>query len=300
LGRFFRQGSDPEFAGRIVGLIDMRHGKPVHDRVNQSRIVTHEGQTMSSITLNLGQKLGGTRSIPEHIQAIICIGGLAGFGILWLLDAASVFVLIVGTMVVIAGLYALAHFIPALRSSLRIYELGLETMVQGKINAFRFDELNCLEAKFTDHKWKYNYIGTSAKIEFSVDGRILPCIYKCDFRRGTTSEKWVMLALHQCSQAIERRLLAELERHGAIRWRDNVSLTDEGIQLADSASTSRLIPYRQISDWKIDDNELKIWKDGAALPLLVFKNDSPNFLPLYNLFQSLAEAARHIQPAGSH
>jgi hypothetical protein len=101
-------------------------------------------------------------------------------------------------------------------------------------------------------------------------------------------------------QPVERRLLAELERHGAIRWRDNVSLTDEGIQLADSASTSRLIPYRQISDWKIDDNELKIWKDGAALPLLVFKNDSPNFLPLYNLFQSLAEAARHIQPAGSH
>src|SRR5262245_34602690 len=106
---------------------------------------------MSNATLSLGQKLGGTRSIPEYIQAIICLGGLAEFGALWLLDAASVFVLIIETVVVVAGLYAGAHFVPALRSSLRVFEHGLELVVQGESTAFRFDELNCLEVRFTDH-----------------------------------------------------------------------------------------------------------------------------------------------------
>src|SRR4030095_10868566 len=183
---------------------------------------------------------------------------LLAFVALWYLDAAHFFVLIPATCVGVALLYAAAHFVPALRSSLRVFEHGLELEVQGKSTAFRFDELNCLEAQFTDHKWKYNYIGTSARLEFGVDGRILPCVYRCDFRRGTTSERWVMLALHRCSQALERRLLAELERQGAIRWRDNVALTDEGLRLADSAGTTRLIAYRQIGDWKIEDNELKI------------------------------------------
>ena len=250
---------------------------------------------MASETLNLGEKLGGYRSIPERIQAVLCLGGLGMFVALWFLgNAANFFVLIPVTIAAIAALYAAFHFLPALRSSLRIFEQGIELEIQGKSRSFRFAELTSLEAKFTDHHYKHAYIGTAAKLEFYVEGRHLPYTYECDFRRGGRGEKWVMLALQLCSQAIEQRLLVELEQKGSIRWRDNVSLTDEGILITDPGGASRLVAYLAISDWKVVDNDLKIWKADDALPWLVFHNDSPNFIPLYNLFQSLAQAARNI------
>ena len=66
--------------------------------------------------------------------------------------------------------------------------------------------------------------------------------------------------------------------------------------LADSAGASRLIPYREISQWKVVDNELKIWKVGDALPCLVLGNDTPNFAPLMGLFERLCGATRNIDP----
>ena len=153
----------------------------------------------------------------------------------------------------------------------------------------------CLQ-KLTHHQYKYQYIGTKAKIEFLVDGRYTPCTCECEYRRNSRSEQWVMLALDLCSQAIQSRLLAELEREGQVRWRDNVSLTEEGIVLSDSAGIPRLIPYREIAQWKVVDNELKIWKAGDALPCLVMGNDTPNFAPLLGLFERLCGATQNIDP----
>jgi hypothetical protein len=189
------------------------------------------------------------------------------------------------------------HCIPAFRSSLTIYEDGLETVVQGKTTAFRYDQLTSLSVKYTHHKLNHQYIGTKANLEFFVDGRLLPHKIECEFRSGNRTEQLLALATEKCSQAIQIRLLGELERTGAVRWRDNVSLTAEGILLKDSASASRLIPFREIVDWKIADNDLKIWKANDALPCLMMTGETPNFVPLFNLFESLASALRTNDPS---
>jgi hypothetical protein len=251
---------------------------------------------MTHNTRDFGQQLGSTVSIPPYIQAASVFGPLVLFATLWTLNVAPVLVLIGGTCGLAFALCMIARRIPALCSSLTIYENGLEMVVQGKPSAFAYDQLNCLAAKYTHHKVNHNYIGTRARIEFFVDGRFTPYIYDGEFRRDKRGDLLIPLAIEKCSQAIQHRLLAELEQKGVVAWRDNVSLTVDGIMLTDSESTARLIPYRNIVDWKIVDNDLKIWKAGDALPCLVLANDTPNFGPLFGLFKSLASATRNIDP----
>ncbi len=253
---------------------------------------------MTTDALQFGQKLGGTRSVPEYIQASICLGALAVFGVLWQMNVASVFVLIFGTFAAIVVLYAIAYCIPAFRSTLRVYEQGLEMIVQGKAVSFRYDQLTSLAARFTHHKVNHQYIGTRLRIEFVVEGRFSPYVYEGEFRQGSHSERLISLALDTCSQAIQRRLLAELEREGAVRWQGGVLLTADGIQLQDAPGVSRLIPYRDISAWKIDDNYLKVWKADDALPCVRMINETPNFAPLLTLFESLYSATRNIESSG--
>ncbi len=245
---------------------------------------------------DLGQLLASANSIPEYIQIALAGGAVAAFLVLGGLDVAPSWVLLSATVGGSLALYLLALRIPALRSSLRVHEYGLESVVQGKAAAFTYDELTVVTARFTDYQMKHQYIGTRARIEFFLEGRMTPYVHECEFRRGNRSERVIALAIAQCSEAIERRLLAQLEREGTIRWRDNVSLTAEGLLLTDSPSSSRLIPYGQIDAWKVSDNQLKIWKTDAALPFFVMDNDTPNFTPLLGLFQSLCQAIRNIEP----
>jgi hypothetical protein len=252
---------------------------------------------MTHEKLNLGQQLGRTRSIPEYIQVAISFGAMAAWLILLGLGVAPFFVVFVGAMIGAVGVYIAMFYIPALRSTLTIYERGLELVVQGKTSAFAYDQLTCLEAKFKHHELNHNYIGTLATLSFSVEGRYSPYTYECEFRQGLRSEQMVLLAIDLCSQAIQRRLLADLEREGVVRWRDNVVLTPEGLLLIDSADDSRLVPYRQIGAFKVADNQLRIWKTDAALPFLVLANDTPNFVPILGLFESLCTASRSVEAA---
>lgn len=255
---------------------------------------------MKTVTPSLGEKLGQIRSIPELMQAVICMAAMGGFFALWHLNAAPVMVLIAGALGAAIALYAAAHYLPVLCSSLTIYEGGLEMNVRGTPSIISNDALTCLAAEFTHHYWKHQYTGSRARLQFFVDGRMKPHTYHCDYRRGHRSERTVMLAIEQCNQAIQRRLLADLERSGAIPLRGNVSLTAEGIKFADSFSSSRLIPYRELSAWKVVENDLKIWKGDDALPCLVVPNDTPNFVPLCSLFELLCSvdvgAAAHPEP----
>jgi hypothetical protein len=249
---------------------------------------------MTPDTLSLGRKLGSKSSIPDSIQAAICLGVLVVFAALWQLKIVSVSVLMGGTIAGAVALLVIAHRIPSLRTCITVYENGLETMVHGKSAVFAYDQLTSLVAKETDLVANLQYVRTTTRIEFFVDGRLTPYIYDFEFRRGSRKELLALLVMNKCSEAIERRLLAQLERDGAVRWRDNVSLTAEGLLLADPVSASRLIPYQEIGDWKIDFNDLKIWKANDALPCLVMNNAAPNFIPLFNLFQSLCTSIRNV------
>lgn len=233
-----------------------------------------------------------TGSVPESIQAAIVGGSLLFFLAALSLHLAPVSILIAGTLAGSVALFVTARCIPSLHSSLAVHEHGLEVVVHGESTVFTYDEVSCIAAKLTHHLLNHQYVGTRVRLEFSIDGRFRPCVYDGEFRRNGWKERLVMAAMERCSRAIQERLLAELESNGALRWRDNVSLTPEGIVLTDSDTASRIIPYAEISDWKIDDNDLKIWKADDALPFLMMGNDTSNFVPLFGLFESLCNAAR--------
>jgi hypothetical protein len=252
---------------------------------------------MTKAAGNLGQFVASTNSIPESLQVALAGGTLVSFVVLWFLDAASVFVLLPAMFAGSLALYFIAHRIPVLRTSLRVHEHGLESVVRGKCVSFAFDELSAISARLTDHVVNHQYIGTRVRLEFFLDERLTPHVHECEFRRGLHGERVVLLAIGCCSDAIERRLLAQLERDGAVRWRDGVSLTADGLLLADASGASRLIPYDQIGAWQVVDSRLKIWKNGDGLPFFVMGSDTPNFTPLLGLFQSLCEAIRRLAPA---
>src|SRR5687767_8456346 len=215
---------------------------------------------------DFGQLLAKHHSIPEYIQVILAGGAMVTWFVLLGFDVGSVFVTIPATLGGAYVLYRLAFRIPGLRSSLAVYEQGLESVVQGEARSFAYEELSAIAAKFTHHSVNHTYIGTRGTIEFFVDGRMSPHVHACEFRRGSRSEQLLSLAISRCSEAIERRLLAQLEREGAVRWRDNVSLTPLGLLIADAGGHSRLIDYRQIGDCQMVDNRLQICKAGEGLP----------------------------------
>jgi hypothetical protein len=245
---------------------------------------------------DLGQLLATKNSIPEYIQVILAAGAMVTWLVLLALDVGSVLVTIPASLGGALALYLLAFRIPALRTSLSVFEHGLESVVQGHARSFAYDDLSAIAAKFTDHLVNHQYIGTRATIEFFIDGRMSPHVHSCEFRHGSRGEGVVGLALSRCSEAIERRLLAQLEREGAVRWRDNVSLTPDGLLIDDGGGHSRLIDYRQIGDCKMADNKLQICKAGEGLPFFSIKNDEPNFTPLFGLFRSLCQAIHNIKP----
>jgi hypothetical protein len=185
-----------------------------------------------------------------------------------------------------------------------VYEHGLESVFHGKSAAFAYDQLSAISTRFTDHLVNHQYIGTRARIELFVEGRLSPYVHECEFRRGSYGERVVSLAISKCCDAIEHKLLAQLESEGALRWREDVALTPEGLLLAEKSGVTpsagcaaRLIPYGQIGGWKVADGQLQIFKTGDGLPFFVMKNDTPNFTPLFGLFQSLCQAIRNIEPA---
>ncbi|HEX5103208.1 MAG TPA: hypothetical protein VFV87_05325 [Pirellulaceae bacterium] len=260
--------------------------------------MTRESMTRETMTCpspTLGQKLGRVRSIPELIQAVICLAAVGGFIVLWRQDAAPVLVLAVGAIGAAVALCGAAYCLPVICSSLTIYEGGLELNVGGKTTVIPFEALQRLETEFTDQRWKGQYVGTRARLQFFVDGRTRPHNYTCDYRHGQRKERTAMLAIDKCHEAIQMRLLAELEQKGALPWRGNVSLTAEGIKLTDSPISSRLVPFREISAWKLVEDNFKIWKGDDALPCVVVPSDTPNFFPLCGLFELLCSA--QIEPA---
>src|SRR5262245_22147446 len=251
---------------------------------------------MADEQLRFGQKLGHLRTVPESIQYALGGSAVVLFVILWQLDIVSVRMAQAATVVITVAIFGIMHCVPALRSSLTIYEHGLETVVQGKSLAFAYDQLDSVAAKFTDHKLNHQCVGIRARIEFFVDGQLSPYVHQCDFRRGSHKERLISLAIDKCSQAIQRRLLAELDREGFVRWRNNIALCADGLLIVDSASDLRLIPFQEIVEWKIADNTLKIWRAKEALPCVAMGNESPNFVPLFRLFESLARVTRKIDP----
>jgi hypothetical protein len=251
---------------------------------------------MSKGTRDFGQFLAATHCIPESLQIALAGGAMVSLLVLLGFDIAPFFVLLVATLGGAFVLYWLAFRIPALRTSLRVYEHGLESVVHGNYRSFAYDELGAISVRFTDHLVNHNYIGTRARIELLVEERLTPYVHECEFRHGNKSERLILLAIDMCSQAIERKLLVQLERDGALRWRDDVALTPDGLLLAEK-DASRLIPYGQIGSWRIEENQLQIFKNGDGLPFFVMKNDTPNFTPLFGLFQSLCQATRNIEAA---
>lgn len=216
----------------------MARGKLAWIKVGQA---DSGGNPMTKGARDLGQFVANTNSIPESFQLALAGGAMVTFVVLLGLNVAPVLVLIPGTLIGSLALYFLLFRIPAFRTSLVVYEHGLESVVQGKSAGFAYDELTAISARFTDHLVNHQYIGTKARIELFVEGRLRPHVHACEFRRGNHGERVVALVIDRCCQ--------------------------------------------------------EIFKNGDALPFFVMKNDTPNFTPLFGLFQSLCQAIRNIEAA---
>ncbi len=239
---------------------------------------------------DLGQQLGRLKSTSETKQMAIVAVSLLGWGALWQLGIINGFTFFVGNLSTIIGIYLL--LLNFAGDALYLFERGLELRVKGKSTVFGFEEITSIAAKHTHHYMRHTYVATKAELTFEVEGRFTNFGFQCDYRRNDSKEQLIELVLQQCSEAVQHRLLAKLQAEGEVLWTDNVYLTESGVKIVDATEVSRLVPFGDIEEMKMRDNQLNIWKRGDAMPFMVLSNEATNFVPLLGLFRKLTTYSR--------
>ena len=100
--------------------------------------------------------------------------------------------------------------------------------------------------------------------------------------------------------------MAELKAAGEVLWTGNVYITRDGLKIVDEAlkidgvaPPPRIIPFADIGNLQMKDNQLKICMSGDALPFLVLPNDATNFIPLLALFTKLTTVSHDIKESAA-
>lgn len=241
----------------------------------------------------MGDKLGQVRSTSEVTQLAIILGASAVWGVLWGTGLVGPILSLIGLFLTIVGLHGLTLLMGSL---LEVFEDGFSISDDGKPYPIGYDELKSIAARTTDHFMNGGYVGSRAEITFERrQGR--PWFrYECDYRRGGAKEKLLQELIRRCSEAIQATLLDEMKQQGVVRWTDEVSMSSQGFLLQrPGADAPLVVPFDEIEDVQVRDNELRIWKQGdAVVPFYTQQNDTRNFIPLYDLFCSLCKTARKL------
>lgn len=244
----------------------------------------------------MGDKIGELRSTSEATQfGIICVS-LALWGFLWMQHVVGSWLAILGAAATMFALHVLSL---RMGSVLEVFEDGFTISDDGEPFAIAYDDLKSVAAKSTHHNVRGMYAGSRAVLTFErAQGR--PWFrYECDYRRGDSNETLIEQLVARCSEAIQVRLLDEMKTQGTVRWTDEVSMSAQGFLLQrPGASAPLVVPFAEIEEVKVADNELRLWKQGdAVVPFYTQRNDTPNFIPLYDLFCNLCRSARQIAGA---
>ena len=263
--------------------------------MNQSNLDASEA--FMKYEQDFGELLGQSNSTSEEVQITVCLLTLLGFGILWFQDVATPFVLVIGCLVACFVVHRITLSLDFLRSTLGVHQKGVHLSLRGKRFSFPYDAVTSIASKHTHHYLNHRYVGSKAEIGFEIESLFRPLRYECDFSRGKASEQVVTLVTEMCGKAVQKRLSSKLQREGELPWPSslypNLCLTPEGLRLGESGSQPRVIHYEDIDAWKLEDEDLKIWKKSDAMPCLVISKHTPNFIPLYGLFESICQYARN-------
>lgn len=251
--------------------------------------------TNPTSTDHLGQPMGLLKSTSEKKQVAIIIVSLMLWGGLWQTGIIGGFVMIVGCATTMIGLYvASLNF----GDSLQVFDRGLELRQNGKTAVFAYEEVTSIAAKHTHHHLNNAYVATKAELTFRTEDRFSDLTYQCDYRRNDSKEPLIQMALERCSEAVQLRLLTKLNSDGEVPWTDNIYLTQDGLKIVDSVAAPRIIPFGDIEELKMKDNQLNIWKRGDAMPFMVMSNDATNFVPLLGLFRKLTTVSAETETYG--
>ena len=251
----------------------------------------HASDASATSTDNLGEQIGLLKSTSETKQVAIIVVSLLSWGFIWQLQMIGSFVLIFGCLATMIGLYLLSlNF----GDSLHIFKQGLELRQNGKTVVFAFDEVTSFSAKHTHHCLRHTYVATKSQLTFQLEDGLAVFGFECDYRRNDSKEQLIQLVLEQCSGAVQLRLLAKLTADGEVLWTDNVYLAQGGLKIVDTVAAPRIIPFADIEELQMKDNQLKIWKSGDAMPFMVLPNDTSNFVPLLGLFRKLTAFSHEI------
>lgn len=241
----------------------------------------------------MGKKIGQLRSTSEIAQLGIIFAAIAAWGGLWSLGLVGPILTLVGMFLTIVGLYSLALLMGA---KLEVFEEGFSIADGGEPYPIGYDELKSIAVKSTHHLMHGTYVGSRAEFTFERERGRPWFHYACDYRRGDAKEQLFEELIRRCSEAIQTKLLDEMKEQGTIRWTEEVTMSSQGFLLQrPGAAAPLVVPFAEIEDVQIRDNELRIWKQGdAVVPFYTQMNDTRNFIPLYDLFCNFCDAARKV------
>jgi hypothetical protein len=239
----------------------------------------------------MGDKIGQLRAASETTQLAIIFGSIGLWGLLWATGLVGPLLTLVGMFLTITGFYSLTLL---LGSKLEVFEEGFSIPDEAKPYPIGYDELKSISVTHSDHMLRGRYVGTRAKFNFGRERGKPWFRYECEYRRGDAKEKLLEELIRRCSTAIQTKLQNEMNERGVVHWTDEVSMSSQGFLLQRSGAAAPLVvAFDQIADVQIRDNELRIWKRGdAVVPFCTLKNDTRNFVPLYDLLCNFCSTAR--------
>ena len=259
-------------------------------------VASHVNDPPTPSSEELGDPLGCLKSTSETKQIAVIAISLLCWGATWQLGVINGLTFVAGNVLTIVGVYfVLLNFFG---DATYVCEYGLELQSNGRRNAFRFEAITSVAAKHKHHYMQRNfvrtYVGSKAELSFELENRFTTFTFTCDYRRNDSKEKLIDLILQQSSEAVQHRLLAILKSEGELAWTNHVFLTENGVKIVDATDVSRLVPFTDIEDMKMQDNQLKIWKRGDSLPFMVLSNEATNFVPLLGLFRRLTTCSHDL------
>ncbi len=232
-----------------------------------------------------GAELGRLNSVSEKLQLGLCGCSLIVWVSLWWLTELPVLLLIFGSSGLAALAYVLLLKMPIFRTSLRVFENGIEFISPRQQVKGAYVDVSSMKCKEVHHHQNGVYVASKFEIELEMQNPYRLIKYQCDFRMRGAKEKVINALVFNCSEGIQGWLCEKLEQEGELHWNENTYLTLDGLKLDDPLfDNSRTVRFDEIGNCTFNDNELKFFRNGEGLPFLMIENNVANFTPKFGLF----------------
>jgi hypothetical protein len=254
------------------------------DNVNTSEAISNQASTQ----IELGELIGTVKAVSEGKQIAIVVAAILLQTPLWFVDGFPAIAIIPIVGAIVLGAYFAMRKIPYFRSFMHVHSNGIELEAKGQGKQFLYESIESFCCKQTDHKQNGGYIGSKMDFTFDLSHPDFQQRYSCDFRIGSATHSLIDGVIARISEGVQTRLCAELESKGEIVWTNGVSLTMEGLKREDARfENGQTVRFEEIDEWRVEDNQLKVFKKDSAFPCFMFGNDTRNFIPMLAQFSTM-------------